>query len=283
MRIGDYINNNQNDAFFGSELEISIASSIYNLNIATFEEQHDNENLLGLSFIGYYNISNDNNRHLMILSNINNNHFRLGYVKANDINDNDLNFKLKKKTELETNSNNINNIIMTKNIEKLTEDFDLNSLFNLKDKKINEILNFYKSSDNNKVGLDDIYYYLYHKKNDPNGHGKYSDKFKKINKGKSYENKKNVFRKKCHKYNIDEENRLIKTLKITNYYKTSEELKDLIIIPNDKINNVLNYFHSNNGHKGYLYLARNIISNGYYINNIYRICQDFIQNCYICT
>lgn len=38
-------------------------------------------------------------------------------------------------------------------------------------------------------------------------------------------------------------------------------------------------FHKYNGHKGYSNLARDIISYGYYFNNIYRLCREHIENC----
>ena len=38
MNINDYINHIQNEGFYGGELEISIAASLYNINIATYNE-----------------------------------------------------------------------------------------------------------------------------------------------------------------------------------------------------------------------------------------------------
>ena len=102
MPIAEYINNIINESFYGGELEIAMASSIYNINIATFEERNIGENFLGLSFIRYFNVSNDNNKNLMILSNINNNHFRLSYEKTNNINQNELNFKINNNKELDS-------------------------------------------------------------------------------------------------------------------------------------------------------------------------------------
>lgn len=74
MPIREYINRINNLGFYGGELEISIANQIYDINIATYRE-HDN---IGFSTIRYYNNERDENRHLLILLNINNNHFRLG-------------------------------------------------------------------------------------------------------------------------------------------------------------------------------------------------------------
>ena len=44
-----------------------------------------------------------------------------------------------------------------------------------------------------------------------------------------------MFRKKCKKYCIDINKRLIKHVKINNIFPNKEELKDLIIIPNKYI------------------------------------------------
>lgn len=37
--------------------------------------------------------------------------------------------------------------------------------------------------------------------------------------------------------------------------------------------------HNSNGPKGYIYLAKNIISMGYYFNNLYRLCKNVLYNC----
>ena len=54
IHIHDYIPRILEDGFFGGELEISIASDIYNLNIATYNEIVDSENIIGYSPINYY-------------------------------------------------------------------------------------------------------------------------------------------------------------------------------------------------------------------------------------
>ena len=74
-RINDYL------GFYGAELEISIASEIYNIKIATYQELSDNN---GYSFIRHFNNS-DNSRHLLILTNINNMHYILGYYNPNKL------------------------------------------------------------------------------------------------------------------------------------------------------------------------------------------------------
>lgn len=79
MRIREYINNIQNPGFFGGELEISTAIKLYNINIAAYKEVNNNSQFKGLSFLNYYSEQQNNeNRRLLILININVNHFRLG-------------------------------------------------------------------------------------------------------------------------------------------------------------------------------------------------------------
>ena len=76
LHINVYIDHFQNDQFYGGELEISIASSLYNIKIATLEDLRTNEDIpIGYSFINYYNNDNSEDRHLMILLNQNNIHF----------------------------------------------------------------------------------------------------------------------------------------------------------------------------------------------------------------
>ena len=90
MHILDYMDHIREDGWFGGELEISIFSILYNINIATYHENLNNNNeLIGYNFINDYNHNNDNfeNRHLMILTNINNSHFRLGYDSHVQIDD----------------------------------------------------------------------------------------------------------------------------------------------------------------------------------------------------
>ena len=122
MRIRDYINLINTEGFYGGELDLSIACSIYNINIATFREIYDNNNnLQGLSFINYYNNDGQENRHLLILTNIDNSHFRIGYANNNIINHNELEYKLNlelinkdDKNILKSCDNNENEIIIKK-------------------------------------------------------------------------------------------------------------------------------------------------------------------------
>ena len=75
-----------------------------------------------------------------------------------------------------------------------------------------------------KFGLDDIYYYKYHYNNEY-GIGKYTDKFKELNKGKNLKSRKQSFRNKCAKYSIDNNNILIKNVLINNVFNKKKLLK----------------------------------------------------------
>jgi uncharacterized UBP type Zn finger protein len=54
-----------------------------------------------------------------------------------------------------------------------------------------------------------------------------------------YEFHKNLFRKKCKKYNINENNHLIKYVKINNLMKDKEDINEYIIVPDKYINELL--------------------------------------------
>ena len=44
LNIHQYINEMQNSRFFGGELEISLAHTLYNINVATYLQNYDNSN-----------------------------------------------------------------------------------------------------------------------------------------------------------------------------------------------------------------------------------------------
>ena len=62
-------------------------------------------------------------------------------------------------------------------------------------------------------------------------------------KNSNLKGKKLMFRKKCKKYDIDLKNRLIKTILIIDLITNTKKLKEMIIIPNKYINQILNYYH----------------------------------------
>ena len=56
MRIKENINSIKNDGFYGGELKFWMATFLYNINFATFNEIYKDNRLIGFSFINYYNI-----------------------------------------------------------------------------------------------------------------------------------------------------------------------------------------------------------------------------------
>ena len=54
-----------------------------------------------------------------------------------------------------------------------------------------------------------------------------------------------MFRKKCKEYDIDLKNRPIKTILINDLITNTKKLKEMIIITNKYINQILNYYHKN--------------------------------------
>ena len=86
--------------FFGGKLEISTSINLYNINIEAYEEVNNNYQFNWLTFLNYYSEQkNIKNRHLLIWINVNDNHFRLGYVKINN------NINNKYKIEIKENLN----------------------------------------------------------------------------------------------------------------------------------------------------------------------------------
>ena len=184
---------------------------------------------------------------------------------------------------------NRNSLDITDNIEKnkkfeISEFFDknkllyiLNCIYNLKNLDLKNILYIYKSLNDSEICYDDIYYYLYHYRKNNYLYGKYT------NKAKNYKSSKQIFRKKCFKFDIDKSNRLLKNILMKNIITNKTLLKELIVIPPKYIEEFINSYHIKNGHKGYYNLVNDIINDGYYIKGIYEKCKSIIKNCLICT
>ena len=162
---------------------------------------------IGYNFINYYNHNNDNNenRHLMILTNINNRHFRLCYDSHVQI---DHNFiikdnSIKEQTSIDKDS--LDYIGTDNELSKILNYIEniVNNFNDLRNLTLDDIMNIYKYDTFNKIGFDDIYFYLYHYNINDNT-GKYSSKFKEIYKNKNYHSSKQSFRKKCKKFLIDD-------------------------------------------------------------------------------
>ena len=116
-----------------------------------------------------------------------------------------------------------------------------------------EILKIYDEENKKKIGLEDIYLYLYHLNLNNNEKGKYSEKFKLLYKSKNYKSKKLEFRKKCKKYMINKEGILLKKIKAKNIVLNQQEIIYKTIIPPKYENLTLKFYNFNNGHKGYFF------------------------------
>ena len=71
-------------------MELSIAYEIFNINIAQYLlEKDENNNIINLKFIKYINDDNSERKNLLLLINENRNHFMVGYYNNTKL---DLNF-----------------------------------------------------------------------------------------------------------------------------------------------------------------------------------------------
>ena len=150
MRIKDYINSIKNEYFYGGELEITISASLYNINIATFNEIYKDNRLIGLSFINYYNNDRLENRHLLILTNINNSHYRIGYYNLKLLTNEDLHYKINLESqEVDKMEISDDEKIGNKDFNIINKD-KIKVFGNLEEYELDELLEFYADKDNNK-------------------------------------------------------------------------------------------------------------------------------------
>ena len=121
-----YINKMKEDGFYAGDLEISIASKIFNINIATYRPASSTT----LSFINYFSNDENYNRDLLILIYINNNHYKIAYYKNNDEKSQSksngekkgiekLKKEIRNKTESFKNNNNENNKLNNSSLNNL--------------------------------------------------------------------------------------------------------------------------------------------------------------------
>ena len=82
-------------------------------------------------------------------------------------------------------------------------------------------------------------------------------------------------------YFIDNKKRLTKTIKLSNIFKENIYINEYIIIPYKLIYKSFEFYHYNKGYKVCLYLIKQIINAGYFINDIYRLNKKFFGNCVI--
>jgi len=85
---------------------------------------------------------------------------------------------------------------------------------NFKNMSLEDILNFY-ISDDLKIDLNSIYYYLRHKDLNKGLKGLYPPNFKEITSHNGSREDKKLFKKKCKNFAIDENNILVKLKEIS--------------------------------------------------------------------
>ena len=286
-RIHEYIHTIKEDGNYGGDLELSIAYDIFNINIAQYLlEKDENNNIINLKFIKYINDDNSERKNLLLLINENRDHFMVGYYNNTKL---DLNFNPsiingnEKKILNETKNINISDL----NNNSIFTDSQNNNKFIVKDLSklsLEEIIDYYNDNQTTGDNLGDIYYYIYHFNKSNNKEGKYSDNFLKgINNSNDVRKKKKLFKKRIKNYNIGSDKRLKKFVEVYDNLTDTKKICNLTVIRKTEINDIMRYYHKITGHKNYRILHEKILSEGYYFNNITLLCKDFIKNCELCV
>ena len=115
FKMHEYINTIKENGKYDWDLELSIAFHFYNINITEYTEVRDNDdNIINLNFSKYFNDDNDENKNLMLKTNYNNSHFRIGYYNNTkiDYNFNANNVNVQIDNNINENKNNENKIIV---------------------------------------------------------------------------------------------------------------------------------------------------------------------------
>ena len=151
MLLREYVNHINTLGVYGSELEIHISSQIYNINIVTYAVHSNNR-----GYSRYFN-NTEENRNLLILSNINNVHFSLGYYISNLVLDLNHNIPeiINENKEVNIDScitKNEYNTLENNNVE-LYEDIEAIKILNdFKKIDIDTRIKFYTNNKNNELG-----------------------------------------------------------------------------------------------------------------------------------
>ena len=201
------------------ELEIIALSNIYNANIFVFKINNNNE----LCIINQYGNININNRILLTLCYINNNHFIVVYETQKNCNTFNNNYYLN--YSFITNKNQNNNISENINFQNANNDIK-------------------------KVKYEDIEKFVYIKKR--KGELIYPNNIKNISNKKLKHNAKQNFKRSCKGYDYDYDfnlNRLTKTINISNK-KDKPNYKTYIVSYEFEKVNLIKSFHEKTFHKG---------------------------------
>jgi len=244
----DYIDHIQDDGFWMGELEIQSISEIYDVTLIVFQLVDDNT----LKIINIYGNLNDNNKNLLTLCYINDNHFNVVYNK----------------------NNNIPNICLDKS------DIKIRASKNIKNFKGNNILKLNYANNNRKIKYEDIYNYLNAKKyNLSNLYPDYINEISPLQKRKSA---KRYFRRITKGFTIDEKyNRLKKKINISND-KCNPKIKEFFIPYDFEKIKIIKRLHEFSTHRGYKTLYNLIKDDHFWWNNIYNDVYNFVKNCPIC-
>ena len=265
----DYIKSKDS---WGSDYTITIASLLFNLNIAVYIFSNNNTELKQYHF--FQNLEKDNNE-LMILSYHTNYHFDLIYSKKEDQ----------------------SNIAVYNNFEEIIINDEINK-DNVKISGVNFSNKYVNIRNNNNNLYNEIFDYLYSisinnneieklKLQNPNWHynqilSKFEIKYPVRMEGKDQTNteRRKKFRKMAENYKLDHNNRLcvLNPIKKANnlniYYKIPYEHEKEIII---------NDFHSKYNHAGRDSTYNYIINEKWYWLGIIDDIKNFIHTCPNCS
>ena len=248
LNASDYIDNIKNDGFWMGELEIQAISEIYDVTLIVFQLSNDNT----LKIINIYGNLNDQNKNLLTLCYINNNHFNVVYNK----------------------NKNKPNINLDKN------DINFRASKNIKENKCNNILKLTYANNNRKIKYEYIYNYLYAKKN--NLSELYPNYINRIASLKKRKSAKRYFRNMTKDYSFDEKyNRLKKKMNISND-KLNPIIKEFFIPYDFEKIKLIKRFHDFSTHRGYKTLYNLIKEEQFWWNNIYIDIYNYVKNCPIC-
>ena len=161
-----------------------------------------NNNIMGYQFINCYGNMNDINTSILILVNINNNHWTTAFFNDNNgqLTNNYIINPISitnNKNELEKNKiKDINNYLEDTNVIKIKKEYNnfLNEINNLNNKIIDEVCKFY-NNEQNKIDFSSIYYYIKNKDINNGLFGSYPKNFHLITKNKVSREDKKLFKK----------------------------------------------------------------------------------------
>ena len=231
----DYIDIIQKEGEWMGELEIIAISNIYDINIYAFQTNDSDE----IYLINKYGNFENQNKNLLTLCFVNNNHYMVVYEKQN-----------------------INNQLFENNVLDNTDYINSQNIIK------NESLNFYYANDINKTNkFIDIKNFIVNKIK--NGIHIYPDSILKIKNKNIKHNKKQNFKRVCKGYDYDFKlNRLIKKINISNNHNKKEYKTYIVAYEFEKMN-LIKLLHDKSYHKGINVLYDIVKESKFWWNGIY--------------